>query len=108
MTMRVMFLSEKVDACCRLVISSRRGCRHVPGLSVVGVVGALVGVDTAVCAVFGAIEAIAGWCGRGLRFGIVLKWSGNIWLAPRRLLLTWSEMPGREEVVARFRSYGVA
>jgi hypothetical protein len=30
----LMFLSENVDAFRRRVISSRRGCRHVPGLSV--------------------------------------------------------------------------
>lgn len=42
------FFSEKVVALRRLVISSRRGCRQVPGLSVTFGSGAgldLVGVD---------------------------------------------------------------
>lgn len=34
--MRLTFPSVNVVASCRRVISSRRGCSHVPGLSVTG------------------------------------------------------------------------
>ena len=40
-----MFFSEKFVAFCRLVISLRRGCRQVPGLSATGEGAGFVGVD---------------------------------------------------------------
>lgn len=43
------FLSLKVLAFCRLVISARRGCLQFPGVSGAGDGAALVGVDTVFC-----------------------------------------------------------
>lgn len=40
------FFSEKLECSCLLVISSRRGCRHVPGLSVGAAAVFLTGVET--------------------------------------------------------------
>ncbi len=48
-------LISEVDVYHRFVISRRQRYRHVPGLSMVGVEGVLVGVDTAVYAVVEAI-----------------------------------------------------
>jgi len=39
------FFSEKLECSCLLVISSRRGCRHVPGLSVGAAAVFLTGVE---------------------------------------------------------------
>ena len=47
------FFSVKVVASRRRVISFRRGCRHVPGLSVAGVgVASFVGVDVVGVGIF--------------------------------------------------------
>ena len=50
MAICLTFLSEKVTISCRLRISARRGCRHVPGLSWTGSVVDFLGVVTAVLA----------------------------------------------------------
>jgi hypothetical protein len=56
------FLSLNVVAFCRLVISARRGWRHVPGLSRMGAAAAFEGVDTTLVAVVdGAIVIVPRW-----------------------------------------------